>query len=118
LGVAGRRRLLRLLRRLRPTESRRHAELLLAAAAADADLAAAFMSSFPWSLDPRASGAWLAAAVLAGRLVAAAAAEGVAGALSARFGAAPPAADGPLVRGLLRRVFPQPLTKVGMQADR
>ena len=67
--VAGRRRLLRLLQRLQATDSQRHAQLLLAATERDAALAAAFLGSIPWPLDPSPTTRWLAAMTLTGRIV-------------------------------------------------
>ena len=60
--------LTRLLRALRPTESRRHADLLLAACSARPRVAAAYIPRATHSLDPRASVPWLAAATLLGRI--------------------------------------------------
>ena len=64
----GRRRLLRLLGRLRATEVPRHGQLLTAATARDPALAAAFLAALPWTLDPKPSTQWLAAATLTGQV--------------------------------------------------
>ena len=64
--------LVRLLRKLRPTESRRHAELLLSTCDARPQLAAAYLPHATYSLDPRPSVPWLAAAMLLGKVAASA----------------------------------------------
>ena len=63
---------IRLLRKLRPTESRRHAELLLSTCDARPQLAAAYLPHATYSLDPRPSVPWLAAAMLLGKVAASA----------------------------------------------
>lgn len=65
----GRRRLLRLLQRLQATDVQRHAQLLLAATQRDAALAAAFLGSIPYTLDPSATTRWLASMTLTGQIV-------------------------------------------------
>jgi hypothetical protein len=55
-----RRRLLRWLLRLRPAESARHGALLGAATARDPGLAAALLLALPHSMEPTATGRWLA----------------------------------------------------------
>ena len=64
--------LVRLLRKLRPTESRRHAELLLRVCELRPHIAALYLPHATYSLDPRPSIAWLAAAALLGEVAAAA----------------------------------------------
>jgi len=62
--------LVRLLRKLRPTESRRHAELLLRVCELRPRVAALYLPHATYSLDPRPSVAWLAAAALLGEVAA------------------------------------------------
>jgi len=64
--------LVRLLRKLRPTESRRHAELLLRVCELRPHIAALYLPHATYSLDPRPSIAWLAAAAMLGEVAAAA----------------------------------------------
>ena len=54
----GQGRLVRLMLKLRATESQNHRELLLLIAAGKPVLVAAYFDSFPYSLEPRASNAW------------------------------------------------------------
>jgi len=62
--------LIRLLRKLRPTESAKHAELLLNICEQRPRIAALYLPHATYSLDPRPSVPWLAAAALLGEVAA------------------------------------------------
>lgn len=113
-GLApGERRLLRLLQRLQPGSSARHAALVRAAAAAQPRLAEKLLAALPYDLEPRPDARWLASAAAAGALVRGAARVPCAlGARLAAPGGAPPGADSAAVRGTLRRCLPAAVSKV------
>jgi nucleolar pre-ribosomal-associated protein 1 len=99
----------RLLRKLKPTESRRHAELLLTVCTTRPLLAAAYLPHATYSLDPRPSVPWLAAAMLLGKVAAAAAEDPTPP-------PPPPDAGAGEVEGLafVRAVLPPSLNKAGL----
>ena len=123
----GQRRLLRMLLRLRPADSAAHLQLLLAAAAADAPLAAALLLALPYSLDPAAAGAaagaaavgrWFAHAAVASRLLQLLPSAAPSGLqlLASRGGggASVPAPGGRRAQALLRCCFPPCLPKAAL----
>jgi len=74
IPAAGQARLSRLLHKLKVTEVERHAELLLAVAAASPAMAVDYLSSCALNLEPKASSSrWLVGMTLVGQLVQAAA---------------------------------------------
>lgn len=74
IPAAGQARLSRLLHKLKVTEVERHAELLLAVAAASPAMAIDYLSSCMLNLEPKASSSrWLVGMTLVGQLVQAAA---------------------------------------------
>jgi hypothetical protein len=110
--TSGERRLLRLLQRLQPGASARHARLVRAAAEAQPRLAAQLLAALPFDLEPREDAKWLAAAAAVGALVRGAAA-GPCPLLSRMEGGggAAPGVDSAGVRGALRRCLPQAAPK-------
>lgn len=122
--LPGQRRLLRLLLRLRPADSAAHLQLLLAAVAADAPLAAALLLALPYSLEPAAAGAaapasavgrWFAHATVASRLLQllpTAAQPGLQ--LAASGGGNAPTPGGRRAQALLRCCFPPCLHKAAL----
>jgi nucleolar pre-ribosomal-associated protein 1 len=114
---------LRLMLKLRAAEVGRHKLLLLSVAQLRPQLAARYVAALPFSLEPRLSLRWLAAASLLvelaprvqrhllGSLTSALPAPG---APSAAAGLAPPPADGAAVRALLKAVVPPSVTKAGL----
>lgn len=65
----GQRRILRLIHRLKPSESSHHGDLILACIQRDDALAAAFMLSLPYYLEPEVSHRWVVHAGIAGSLL-------------------------------------------------
>jgi nucleolar pre-ribosomal-associated protein 1 len=120
----GQRRLLRMLLRLRPADSAAHLQLLLAAVAGDAPLAAALLLALPYSLESAAAGTaagsaaagrWFAHTAVAARLLQLlpeTAAPGLA--LRAANGGAAPPPGGRQAQALLRCCFPACLQKAAL----
>lgn len=120
----GQRRLLRMLLRLRPADSAAHLQLLLAAVAGDAPLAAALLLALPYSLEPAAAGTaagsaaagrWFAHTAVAARLLQVLPETAVPGlALRAANGGAAPPPGGRQAQALLRCCFPACLQKAAL----
>ncbi|KAL4434021.1 hypothetical protein ABPG75_000462 [Micractinium tetrahymenae] len=121
----GQRRLLRLLLRLRPADSAAHLQLLLAAAASDAPLAAALLLALPYSLEPAAAGAaasgsaaagrWFAHAAVAAHLLQLLPGAAPSGLLTlARAAGAAPPPGGRRAQALLRCCFPPCLQRAAL----
>ena len=118
----GQRLLLRLLLRLRPADSAAHLHLLLAAAGADAPLAASLLLALPYGLEPAstaaggaAAGRWFAHAGLTARLLQLLPGLAPPGlALRARGGGGAPPPGGRRVQALLRCCFPPCLQRAAL----
>ncbi|GAX77400.1 hypothetical protein CEUSTIGMA_g4846.t1 [Chlamydomonas eustigma] len=93
LPGSGAKRILRLLPRLQPTSSPGHARLLQAVAELQPAMAAEFVSSLPYNMEPAATSKWVATAAT------------VSGLLS-RIASAPPSASSPQIHQILLNYRP------------
>ena len=103
---------LRLLRKLKPTESRRHAEMLLEVCSKQPNIAASYIPHATYSLEPRLSWSWITASLLVGNLAVAASASNVYPVLK---NSTHDTRAGELEGvSIVRSVLPSSLTKVGL----
>ncbi|CAM6039848.1 unnamed protein product [Sphagnum compactum] len=107
----GQGRLLRFMRRLQAIKVVQHREILLATARATPRLAAAYLDSVPFSVEPQPAPVWFVAMVIVVELISIASTPPPFPAM-AQQGVPPPRMEGPLIQSSLRRLFPRALSKV------
>ncbi|XP_031485004.1 uncharacterized protein LOC116254077 isoform X1 [Nymphaea colorata] len=104
-------RLLRLMLRLRPLEVAYHKDLLLAIVGGRPSIAALYMDSFPYNLEPRPSPHWFSSILLASDLVSAVN-VGTCLFSSIPLRIEPPNLDSSGMQTILKCILPSPLTRL------
>ncbi|KAH9322917.1 hypothetical protein KI387_017556, partial [Taxus chinensis] len=103
-------RLLRLMLKLRSTDVDNHRNLLLAIVSYWPSLVSAYLDSFPYSLEPRASSTWFAAISLVSDLVHAAKVSPPFSSLATE-GSSPPSLEHPTLRSRLKCILPRSFSR-------
>ncbi|KAI5062882.1 hypothetical protein GOP47_0021429 [Adiantum capillus-veneris] len=104
-------RLVRLMVKLRATEVQNHRDLLLSIAAKRPTLVANYFDFFPYSLEPRDTNSWFAAAALISDIILVSQAAPPLEPLATQ-GLPPPTIDSPLPQAILRSALPRTLTRL------